>query len=102
MTAAQPKEHDAFYDSSGWRTLRRIKLKRDPLCEYCAQKKEPKYVHARVVDHYLPRVLWPELSLHPPNLKSCCETCHQKKRAIERQFKIKEVLIIKLQEHGFK
>lgn len=95
-----PKQHDAFYDSSPWRQLRRIKLKRDPFCEYCQAK--GKIIHGKVIDHYLPRALWPELSLHPPNLRTCCDTCHQRKRNIEKRFKVKEVLISKLEEHGFK
>lgn len=99
--SVNPKIHDSFYDSGPWRNLRRLKLKRDPFCEYCQQKEEPKIVHARIVDHYLPRTFWPELSLHPPNMRSCCDTCHNRKRNLERQFKVKEVLIEQLIKHGF-
>jgi 5-methylcytosine-specific restriction endonuclease McrA len=96
---AAPKVHDAFYDSHAWRKLRSAVLKLFPFCQYCQQK--DKHVWAKIVDHYLPRTLWPELSLHPPNMRACCAKCHNKKRNIERQFKIKEVLINKLTEYGF-
>ena len=96
---AAPKEHDPFYDSPAWRKLRAYILNLFPFCQYCEAK--GLHVWGKIVDHYLPRTLWPELSLHPPNMRSCCEKCHNKKRSIERQYKVKEVLIMKLKEYGY-
>ncbi|HYD92395.1 MAG TPA: HNH endonuclease signature motif containing protein [Flavobacterium sp.] len=95
------KVHDSFYDSPAWRKIRAYKLKLNPFCEYC-QDNGRLGVIAKIVDHYLPRALWPGLSFTLTNLRSCCDTCHQRKRAIERQFKVKQTLIIKLEEYGFR
>jgi 5-methylcytosine-specific restriction endonuclease McrA len=97
---AATKAHDSFYDSPAWRKLRAHKLKLNPLCEYC--EKKDKHVWGKIADHLLPRLLWPELSLDLNNLRSCCDKCHQKKRWVERTYKVKEVLISKLKEYGFR
>ena len=42
-------------------------------CVFCAQR------IASTIDHYLPRHLFPELSVAPTNLVPCCSECNHKK-----------------------
>lgn len=69
------------------------------MCEYCEDKGF--CIPAKIVDHYLPRALFPELSLELSNLKSCCEKCHNRKRNIEMRYRTRETVTAQLPLHGF-
>jgi 5-methylcytosine-specific restriction endonuclease McrA len=43
-------------------------------CPYCGMDKP------RTIDHYLPKSMFPEFSVFPPNLLPCCGYCNNKKR----------------------
>jgi len=61
------------YDST-WRKLRRIQLRKDPLCAFC--KKMGKITEATVADHITPISDDPKARLDPNNLQSLCKECH--------------------------
>ncbi|ANY75965.1 hypothetical protein BBD41_27200 [Paenibacillus ihbetae] len=42
-------------------------------CPYCGMDKP------RTIDHYLPKSIFPEFSIYPPNLIPCCGYCNSKK-----------------------
>ncbi|MGG4046313.1 HNH endonuclease [Paenibacillus favisporus] len=42
-------------------------------CPYCGMDKP------RTIDHYLPKSIFPEFSIYPPNLIPCCGHCNTKK-----------------------
>ncbi|MEK4509358.1 HNH endonuclease [Paenibacillus sp. FSL K6-2524] len=42
-------------------------------CPYCGMDKP------RTIDHYLPKSIYPEFSIYPPNLIPCCGHCNGKK-----------------------
>jgi len=85
------QKHDAFkgmsnsnrsiYNSTRWRKLRAIVLKRQPICTMCQAKH--RYTTANVVDHVLPinkgGFAW-ELS----NLQALCTPCHNSKSARDK------------------
>lgn len=63
----------------GWRKLRRMVLRREPLCRECAQ-------HGRVqpatdVDHIVPRSRGGRDVFD--NLQPLCHSCHSKKTAVQ-------------------
>lgn len=67
---------DRFYDTQSWRRLRKRKLAESPLCELC---NEQGYVTAAViVDHIKPIKTNPELKLKKSNLRSLCQSCHNR------------------------
>ncbi|MEO8466257.1 MAG: HNH endonuclease signature motif containing protein [Gammaproteobacteria bacterium] len=69
-----------FYDSALWQRTRDAKLKRDPLCQYCALTGVVS--QATVVDHYVPLIR----GGHPTaddNLVSADESCHNRKTQCE-------------------
>lgn len=67
---------DKFYLSKPWRKIRRVKLKENPLCEYCLAV--GKYTPATCVDHYTP-IKKGGAKLDKGNLKSSCNKCHSSK-----------------------
>lgn len=75
-------KHDSFYDTPLWRNLRRTILNRDNgICKYCESKGIAKA--GNIVDHILPRKLFPELEVDESNLVTCCDKCHNRKRYFE-------------------
>ena len=67
----------AFLDSSRWRKLRLMVLRRFPLCRLCG-------AGATEVDHVIPRSDRPDLAATPSNLQSLCKRCHSRKTMAER------------------
>jgi 5-methylcytosine-specific restriction endonuclease McrA len=88
------KKTDPFYHSKEWRRIRSEVIRDNPTCEYCDIVSR-----ARVVDHVLPRRLFPELELEKSNLKGSCDRCHNKKRNIEKKCKTREEAEIKLSKY---
>jgi 5-methylcytosine-specific restriction endonuclease McrA len=82
------KEHNKFYDSTGWRRLRLEVLQEKPLCEACKARGIVK--EANIGDHIQPVELFPELALSKPNIMPLCESDHAKKSSIERGVRTKE------------
>jgi len=85
---------DPWYLTKFWRQLRALKLKENPLCEYCEDKE--RLTQANIVDHKIPwktgrteEERW-RLFSDFENLASCCQTCHTRKSAKEmsKEFKI--------------
>lgn len=74
---------DPFYTSKRWRTIRKIKLKNNPLCECEACHKLGRKLPANVVDHIIPRRERPDLELSYNNLQSMNASCHNRKSAKE-------------------
>ena len=66
------KEAQAFYESTAWRRLRRIKLEMNPICEECKKAK------ATTADHIIP-IKQGGAALDINNLQSLCGSCHGKK-----------------------
>jgi 5-methylcytosine-specific restriction endonuclease McrA len=92
------QEVDKFYHSTAWRTLTRNHRKEHPFCQYCL----PDIISdGYATDHTLPRLLFPELALHKPNLKTICKKCDGRKRLIESKTKDREVMIKLLTDAGF-
>lgn len=73
-------KHNFDYTSNTWRRLRRMKLNRNPLCEYCEKKN--KLTKATVVDH-IKRIEHGGAPLDMDNLKSSCAPCHNSKSGKE-------------------
>jgi len=72
-----------FYSSARWQKVRRKKIKRDPLCEHCAEAGITK--PADLVDHIIPlKVDW-SLRLRLDNLQSLCRSHHQTKSAKDKE-----------------
>jgi 5-methylcytosine-specific restriction protein A len=71
-----------FYDSAHWQRVRDMKLKRDPVCQYCLHG--DKLTTATEVDHYTPL----ERGGHrteDANLVSSCKSCHSRKTQLDQQ-----------------
>jgi len=68
---------DPRYKTARWKRLRALKLRRDPLCHYCAQV--GRTTPANTVDHAQPVTrgggFWAW-----ENLRSACEACNYSKR----------------------
>ncbi len=71
----------SFYSGKRWRKLRAIKLRANPLCEYCLQ--EGVKTIATVVDHAKDRRERPDLAYELDNLKSSCKRHHDSRTAKE-------------------
>ena len=71
-----------WYNLPVWtKQLRPDQLMREPFCRECAR--HGKRVQATVVDHITPfRGDW-ALFIDPANHESLCETCHNRKTALE-------------------
>ena len=70
------KSSQAFYESTAWRRLRRIKLQMNPLCEICKKEK------ATTADHIIP-IKQGGAALDVSNLQSLCGPCHGRKSVKE-------------------
>jgi 5-methylcytosine-specific restriction endonuclease McrA len=82
------KKTDDFYFTREWRDLRFSVLSEDPLCYYC---KLINHVRAATIgDHFRPRRVFPELSLHKANIKPSCDPCHNIKRKWESKIATRE------------
>ena len=71
----------AFYQSRRWRSLRALKLQKDPLCEECMRKGV--LVPAQMVDHIVP-INKGGAPLDLNNLQSLCNHCHAVKTARDK------------------
>jgi 5-methylcytosine-specific restriction endonuclease McrA len=74
-------ERKRFYDSALWQQTREAKLRRDPMCQYCAH--EGRLTPGQDVDHY--RSL--AEGGHPTadeNLVTACHPCHSRKTHAEQ------------------
>jgi 5-methylcytosine-specific restriction protein A len=67
------KKEQAFYTSGQWRTVRQIKLNRDPLCEECL-KQGITTIATEV--HHIEDIKSGGAKLRYDNLMSLCKSCH--------------------------
>ena len=70
-----------FYQSRRWRSLRALKLQKDPLCEESMRKGV--LVPAQMVDHIVP-INKGGAPLDLNNLQSLCNHCHAVKTARDK------------------
>lgn len=71
------KEAKAFYDSDAWKKCREVVLKRDDyLCQDCLEKDD--LIPADMVHHIEELRDNPDRALDINNLKSLCNSCHNK------------------------
>jgi 5-methylcytosine-specific restriction protein A len=82
------KKTDDFYFTREWRSLRKLTLTEEPICYYCQLKNI--ITAATIGDHYKPRRIFPELSLHRPNIRPSCDPCHNIKRNWESRIDTRE------------
>ena len=73
---SQYTERNKFYCSREWRTLRLIKLERNPMCERCSTPDRP--VIAEHVHHTQELQDNPSQRLDISILESLCVSCHSK------------------------
>src|SRR4051794_21126891 len=73
----------AFYHTSRWLRIRRLKLAMVPYCERCMQ--DDRLTRATVVHHLHELADHPELSVDLDNLRSLCASCHSKWHAGPRE-----------------
>lgn len=66
-----------------WQKTRRMKLRRNPLCEPCQRK--GLITEAQQVHHLTPIKEAPDLALSMENLESICTRCHARENARERR-----------------
>lgn len=59
-----------------WQLVRRLKLSRNPLCEWCESGRGA-VVAADMVHHIKPITSHPDLRLDMSNLQSLCHDCHE-------------------------
>ena len=71
----RPSANERGYDAR-WVKLRAMKLKRDPLCEWCREQKG--YIKATLVHHIDEIEFYPGKRLDMENLWSSCHSCHEK------------------------
>ena len=71
------QEMRRFYNSPAWRTVRKLKLSRSPVCEECY--KSGRIERAIIADHILPAREYPSKRLDIDNLQSLCYGCHNRK-----------------------
>jgi 5-methylcytosine-specific restriction protein A len=64
----------AFYHTSRWLRIRRLKLAMVPYCEECMQ--DDRLTPATVVHHIHELTDHPELAVDLDNLQSLCASCH--------------------------
>lgn len=70
------KESQGFYQSAAWKSLRKLKLNRNPICEECQKQGRP--IKATMVDHITP-IKQGGAPLDIENLQSLCYSCHSRK-----------------------
>jgi 5-methylcytosine-specific restriction enzyme A len=83
--------NQVFYNSSVWRRLRLYHIRNNPLC--AAHNAIDEIVAAAIVDHVIP-ISSGGAKLSPKNLQSLCESCHNKKSAMERHLEVEKILLI--------
>jgi 5-methylcytosine-specific restriction protein A len=69
----------AFYNSTAWKALRRVKMAMTPYCECDRCKAKGLPLPAQQVDHREPVALRPDLALVLENLQSLSMSCHSRK-----------------------
>jgi 5-methylcytosine-specific restriction protein A len=72
----EDKDMVSLYGSARWKTVRRLKLQRDPLCEICRAKGD--LVPAQMVHHIKEAKERPDLFFDIENLQSLCNECHNR------------------------
>src|SRR6056297_2629230 len=80
-TGKKNRPGDPFYSSREWKSLRRERLRSEPVCRHC--KKDGRVREASVVDHIVPRCDRPDMELDFDNTQSLCESCHNRKTMTE-------------------
>lgn len=70
-------KHKAIYNTSRWKRLRLVKLRQDPLCEYCPGDRKKAAVD---VDHFI-AIEAGGAPFDLSNLRSACKSCHSQKTA---------------------
>lgn len=78
------KQSNPFYHTRAWRDVRAVRLQMDNyLCVDCVERFERgepiKVRDAVLVHHMIPLEERPELGLTLANLRSLCDTCHNKR-----------------------
>ena len=73
----------ALYRTTQWQTLRRLQLRRQPLCEYCMRIN--RVALATVCDHIRPHRGDQEKFFDPANLQSLCKRCHDSTKQREEK-----------------
>ena len=82
-----------------WKKLSRIFLAKNPLCVGC--EAEGLTRPARVVDHILPFLMFPEKRYDENNLQALCRKCHNQKGGYEKRGEFvdyRKKVIIKLDD----
>ena len=74
-------KHQKLYNSSRWKRLRLMQLRRNPLCSHCVEK--GLLTPATDVDHIVPHNGNTSLMYDLDNLQSLCRPCHSRKTAEE-------------------
>lgn len=87
-------EHIPFYNSKGWKRIRKVALIRDGgMCVWC--RDDGLHVKAFHVDHVVPLEKDRSKGLLLSNLQSLCVSCHSRKTAIDIHNPVKMCV------HGF-
>jgi len=76
---------DQFYSGARWRKLRRMALRRMPLCvdPFGYHSTDNESVPATDIDHITPRRQSPAMAYDLANLQSLCKSCHSRKTRTE-------------------
>ncbi|CAB4121455.1 HNHc domain containing protein [uncultured Caudovirales phage] len=77
------KQHDSMYNTSQWRTKRRVELSRNPLCSKCLCN--GKVVQASHVDHVFPWSVIGIEAFYNNLFQSLCPECHSYKTGQEQK-----------------
>lgn len=83
--AQQPYRH--LYNSAAWKRLRRVILRRDPLCKLCKDQQRPR--PSTVADHIHDHKGDSKLFFDPNNLRGVCKPCHDERTGGEHGFQSK-------------
>ena len=70
----QAATYRAWYSTPEWKNLRRLHVKKEPYCRFCAEAGLKVPVHS--VDHIRRHRGQHQLFFDPGNLQSLCEPCH--------------------------
>ena len=70
--------NNRFYGSKTWNRIRRIQLRKNPLCQMCFSEKPRKLSVAKICDHVRPDWDSWETFVSGP-FQSLCEPCHRHK-----------------------
>ena len=80
------QKRQRFYKNPLWQRIRKIKLKREPLCRLC-WKNHKRQTPANTVDHIHGWTNWTEF-LDLNNLQCLCKSCHKEKTEGEDRSKL--------------